>query len=61
LSVSEVLEALETWASSPTFSGGDIMELSPRWDWGDETAQVAARAFLAIASARWPVVIDEAG
>lgn len=61
LSVSEVLHALEKWASWPTFSGGDIMELSPRWDWGDETAQVAARAFLAIASARWPVVIDKAG
>lgn len=60
LSVSEVLQALDVWASSPMFYGGDIMELSPRWDWGDETARVAARAFLAIASARWPVAIDKA-
>lgn len=61
LSVSEVLRALEMWASSTTFSDGDIMELSPRWDWGDETARVAVRAFLAIASARWPTLIGNAG
>lgn len=53
LSVQEVLETVSVLASSSRFAGGDIMELSPRWDWGGETARVAARIFLAIASARW--------
>lgn len=61
LAVSEVLCALGIWASWPTFSGGDIMELSPRWDRGDETARVAARSFLAIVSARWPVMTGKTG
>ena len=54
LSVAEVLDAVHVLAGSSRFAGADIMELSPRWDWGGETARVAARIFLAIASAQWP-------
>lgn len=53
LRAAEVIEIVERLAAIPAFAGGDIMELSPRWDPGGLTARVAVRAFLAMASARW--------
>lgn len=48
----ELLEIVEQVAASDTLRAADLMELSPRWDAGEQTARAAARTLLAIVSAR---------